>query len=225
MQKHSPESMTKSITTQRIETPHCVAVRHFVEQNTPEWYRLRAGMPTASSFDKIVTPAKGDLSTQSNGYMNELLAELVTGHLPELHSAAIDRGHEVEPEARKAFELMSGLIVEPGGFWTDEHGRYGASPDGLLGSDGHLELKCPYTHTHIGYLRNKSVDRAYWVQLQGQLLVTGREYVIIHSYYPDLPSVTIRVGRDEPFIGKLRAALDEFCDKLMKEKELLTLTV
>ncbi len=197
-------------------------IHHIVEQNSVEWFKLRAGVPTASSFDKIVTPAKGELSKQADSYMNHLLAESITGHVIDFQSEAMIRGHEYEDESRRAYELMTGIKTERSGFWTNAEGTVGASPDGLIGEDGSLELKNPSAKVHISYMLTKSVDREYWVQLQGQLYVCQRKYAVIVSHYPELPLVTMRVERDEEFIAKLDAALIAFTAQLAERKSELT---
>ncbi len=188
---------------------------HDVEQGTPEWLRLRLGIPTSSEFGRILTPT-GKPSSQAEGYLLWLLAEWVTG--APLESPETDwmrRGHELEAAAVQSYEFETGREASVVGFVTTDDGMIGASPDRLVDPDGLLEIKCPAPQTHIGYLLSRAVDRAYWPQVQGQLLVTGRAWVDIQSYHPGLPAVIVRVERDENYIGKLDAALRAFVERLL----------
>src|ERR1051326_7063323 len=103
---------------------------------------------------------------------------------------------------------------------AEQVGRMGASPDRLVGDDGQLELKCPSPETHVRYLLfpQKGVDAEYRVQVQGQLYVTKRAWCDVVSYHPDLPSVIVRVERDEEYIALLAEALTTFCAQLAEGK-------
>jgi hypothetical protein len=183
------------------------------QQGTPEWFKARAGIPTASSFDKIVT-TKGEPSKQADKYMLQLAGESIIG-MPEMtyQNDAMKRGIELEPEARMCYELMTGNTVSQIGFCVDERG-WGCSPDGLVGEDGLIEVKCPILSTHVSYLLADTIVQDYWQQSQGQMLVTGRKWCDMVSYYPNLRTVVIRVERDNVFIGKLEAELEKFCNRL-----------
>jgi len=177
------------------------------EQRSEDWYRARLGIPTASCFDKLITPT-GKLSTQAEGYANLLIAEQVTGKIyDEFLSEWVERGAALEPEARAFYEMETGLTVQEVGLILRDDRRVGCSPDGLAG-EGLLEIKCPAPHTHIGYLLSEELPAAYRPQVQGQLLVTGKPWVDFLSYHPDMPPALIRVERDEAYIGKLAEALD-----------------
>lgn len=195
---------------------------HNCTQGSSEWKRLRMGRPTASAFDRIITPT-GKVSSQAEGYINDLLAELMLGEpLDGPTSPWMDRGHQLESEARAFYELQTGCDVVQVGFTTTDDGRIGASPDGLVGEDGLLEIKVPKASTHVSYLLSeRGVDKAYLPQVQGQLYVTGRNFVDIVSYYPGLPEAMIRVERDEEFIALLAAGLKTFCDLLDARREKL----
>lgn len=201
---------------------------YYCEQGTEEWHALRLGIPTASEFDKIVTP-KGKLSTQSEKYMHWLLASWVVGKpLESFESDFMRRGKEYEPQARDAFALDFDTDVQDIGFITNDAGTIGCSPDGLVGDDACLELKVPAPQTHIGYLLTRSIGEDYRVQVQGQLYVAERDHAFIQSYCPGLPgtasSVVIKVGRDEKFIGELRPALDSFVEIMLRAREKLEQT-
>jgi len=192
------------------------------EQGTPEWFAIKAGVASASNFDKIVT-TKGELSKQSTKYLYQLAGERITGIREQgYQSASMERGTQLEDEARRLYSLVTGLSIEQVGFvYLDDKKLVGASPDGLVGSDGLLEIKCPEIHTQVGYLLEKCLPMTYFQQVQGQLFVTGRKWCDFVSYYPQLRPLIVRVERDEVFIGKLKTALDSFCDELIAvEKKL-----
>lgn len=182
------------------------------EQRSPEWFAARLGVPSASQFGKIITPT-GKRSTQADGYLNRLVAEILTGKSDQQEpNEAMARGTELEPEARSYYELIGGTVEEVG-FCLHEDG-FGCSPDGLVGSQGLLEIKCPLPHTHVEYLRENALPGLYVPQVQGQLLVTGREWCDFLSYHPDMKPLLIRVERDEKFIKTLHEALIELVGQI-----------
>lgn len=188
-----------------------------LEQGTPEWCEVRRGIPTASNYDKILTPT-GKRSTQAKAYMRHLLAELVIGRpIQEVKTSWMQRGNEMEGEAICFYEFDQDVAVKRVGFILNDAGTYGCSPDALVGERGLAEFKCPAPDTHIGYMLWSDVAQDYRVQLQGQLLVAEREWVDICSYHPELEPVIVRVERDEPYIALLKEALDEFCGELAAE--------
>lgn len=194
---------------------------HDVIQGSAEWARLRMGIPTASNFEKIITPG-GKPSKQAEAYRRHLLAEMLIGlPIDAPKTSWMDRGVEMEDEAVCYYEFERDVAVKKVGFVIDESGLFGASPDRLVGEDGLLEIKCPSPAVHVSYLMADGADSDYSVQLQGQMLVTGREWVDICSYHPAMPSVIVRVPRDELFIGKLRTALAEFTEALLADAEAL----
>lgn len=199
-----------------------MAIVHQCVQGSEEWLRLRMGRPTASSFDRIVTPA-GKVSSAAQSYMCEILSELLLDRIVQGPNLAImQRGHDLESHAVDYYEMVHDAKTEPIGFVTTDDGRYGASPDRrVVGTNGWLEVKCPAPVTHVGYMIANSVDKAYYPQLQGQLLVTGGEWVDIISYHPDMPMVLVRVERDEEFIEFLAKRLNAFCEDLEAKKQLL----
>lgn len=187
---------------------------HVVEQGSAAWHALRLGIPTASAFDRIITPAKMEFSAAARGYAIELVAEKLLGQpvIDLSNVKAVERGKELEPEAAAMYEFETDAKVSPVGFVTTDDGRVGASPDLLVdGLPGAVELKCPSPHTHLGYLLD-GFGNKYKVQVQGQMLVGDLEWVDRYSYHPLLPPARERTHRDEPFIAKLRAALDQFLD-------------
>ena len=194
-----------------------------VEQGTEQWHKLRIGIPTASEFDKILT-AGGKQSTQAEAYANRILAELVVGKPVETFKKTqwMEHGNKYEAEAAAYYELQNDIEAEKVTFVTDDDRTMGCSPDRLIGEDGLLELKCPAPHTQIDYMLNGKLDREYWPQVQGQLLVTGRKWVDLVSYYPDMRKpVAIRVTRDETYLTTLSGALARFNDMLAAKKKRL----
>lgn len=188
-----------------------------VKQGTAEWLRVRAGIPTASSFDKLLTPG-GEVSKQAKDYQLSLLAERMMGRpLVEHVSFWMERGSQMEAEAVAYYHFQRDVHTTPVGFITNDAGTIGASPDRLVGDDGLLEIKCPAPHTHVGYLLRKPVDAKYWPQIQGQLWICERQWVDIESYHPELPEVIIRVERDEKYIEKLSKVVTAFSEELERQ--------
>lgn len=187
---------------------------HDVQQGSTSWLAIRAGIPTASNFDRILTP-KGKPSAQAEKYMHKLLAEKLMGHPAiEFSGPWLERGKELEGDARAYYESMRDLDTERVGFITNDAKTIGASPDSLVGDDGLLELKVPAEHTHVAYMLTRSVDAEYYPQVQGQLWVTERKWLDIMSYHPEMPPAIIRVERDEKYIAILSAAVEAFSAQL-----------
>jgi hypothetical protein len=183
-------------------------------QGTTAWLKLRAGIPTASCFDMILTP-KGKPSTSADRYLYELLAERILGRpIVKAVTTWMDRGSQTEAEAVAYYESLRDLDTKKIGFVTNDAGSIGASPDRLVGADGLLEIKVPKESTHVGYLLNGTVGDTYWPQLQGQLWIAERKWVDIMSYSPDMPEVVIHVERDEAYIEKLAATVTAFSGEL-----------
>jgi putative phage-type endonuclease len=179
--------------------------RHKVAQNTEDWLNLRQGKFTASTFKALMS----DKNTAT--YKNEVYRvafEIATGESPESFSNEfMDRGHELEPFARKEYELQKFNDIEDGGFF--ELNKYvGASPDGLVGKDGLVEIKCPKYSTMITYILNGKLPTEYKWQVQGQLYVTGRKWCDFMGYHPKLKSIIVRVEPDPEMIELLETELE-----------------
>ena len=182
------------------------------EQRSQEWYAARLGVPSASSFDKILT-TKGEPSKQAKKYMYKLAGEILSGTSEETYqNVAMLRGIELEAEARNLYKMINDVEVEEVGFCLSD--GYGCSPDGLVGKDGLIEIKCPIMSTHVEYLLDGTLPSDYFQQTQGQLLVTGRKWCDFVSHYPAIKPLIIRVERDEVFIKKLESELKVFCSEL-----------
>jgi predicted phage-related endonuclease len=179
------------------------------KQGSPEWLRARLGVPTASCFDKILSPAKLAPSASQGKYRARLLAEWYLGQpLDEAESGFMQRGTQLEGEAVKWFEFTTGRDAAEVGFCLTDSGDAGASPDRLVGTDGLLEIKCPSAETHMGYLLNGFDE--YVLQVQGQLWVTGRQFAYQLSYHPSIPSVLKRVERDDKIIKAIAEHVTAF---------------
>jgi hypothetical protein len=196
------------------------------EQGTPEWLSARLSIPTASAFDRILTNT-GKVSTQAEAYQNTLLAEWLTG-LPEGYEPGArwegnrhtERGHALEAEARAFYTLETGNAVETVGFVTTDDGLYGCSPDGLVGSDGLVEIKSKAPWHHVAALLGR-VSSEYYAQVQGQLWVTGRVWCDRVFFHPLMPSIIVRLTRDAEYLRKLAGALETFHFELEAKREKL----
>lgn len=189
------------------------------EQGSDTWLAVRAGIPTSSNFDRIIT-TQGLPSKQRQKYMYRLAGERLTGMPMENYlDGNMERGKELEAEARATYELVTGNTVEQVGFCMGDTRSFGASPDGLVGDKGGVELKCPILSTAVEYLDKRVLPTIYLQQTQGTLLVTGRAWWDFVSYHPGLPFLVVRVERDEKFINTLRKELGIFCAELTELTE------
>ena len=185
-------------------------------QGTTEWFRVRSGIPTASAMDRIITPG-GAASASAEKYMYHLLGERILGRPLDQGKGTFwtIRGTEMEAEALAYYRFQRDCETTPVGFITTADGRVGASPDQLIRDDGCLEIKCPSPEVHMMYLmQSGGAYSAYKVQCQTQLFVSTRAWVDVVSYFPGLPEAIIRIGRDEPYIAKIKAASTAFCDQV-----------
>lgn len=195
-----------------------------IEQGTEAWHDLRKGIPTASCFDQIVT-SQGKKSAQSQKYLYKLVAESIIGNYDNYTNEYMEKGNEIEPLARAEYEMDTGLIVDQVGFvYYDDKKEFGASPDGLINKQkglkdiGGVEIKCPLPHTHISYVLGKKVPTTYLVQVQGNMLVTGRKWWDFFSYHEGLPNFRIRVFRDDNLIKVMLDYIQLFLSDLKMYK-------
>lgn len=186
-----------------------------IQQGTPEWLALRCGIVTASEISNIITP-EGKPS-KSEKYINQLLAEWVIGRpLTDFQSGWMERGHEIEDEARNWYALMRDVEPQTVGFvYSDDDRMVGCSPDALIGDDGMLEIKAPSPWWQMAYLRDGKVPKTYRPQTQGQLYVTGRRWCDFLAYHPDLPPLLVRAHRDEAYIAALDKLVRAFVRDLL----------
>lgn len=187
-----------------------------VDQGSDDWKRLRLGIPTASQFHRIVSPAKLQPSAQIKGFAYELAYERLFREEKNGHTSMyMERGHIVEGMARDAFAERFGPVAL-GGFAVTDDGKVGCSPDGLLTTEAAgLEIKCPSGPQHLEYLL-EGPGADYRMQVQGSMLVTGLDRWYFLSYHQRLPGQNrdqpwqmkvIRFERDEKVIEALRAGL------------------
>ena len=191
-----------------------------IDQRTDEWDAIRGVMPTASHFSEILSNT-GKVSASQTKYMNSLLAYGVMGKKDAgagFTNAWMDRGTEMEEEACGYYEMRMDVDVDLVGFCVHDSGLFGCSPDGLLPNDGGLEIKCPSAPVHISYLLNdQKMPTTYIAQVQGSMLVTGREWWDFMSYHPDMEPLIIRVYKDYAYCEKLYAEILKF-SATMEEK-------
>ena len=181
-------------------------------QGTEEWLQSRLGCPSGSKFDSLIT-ATGKPSTSAETYINQLIDEKLTGETTYVKvNEWMQRGTELEPDARNYYEVASGNTVAEVGFCKHDKLEAGVSPDGLIGSDGCLEIKCPAPSTHVAYLRAGNVPTKYRQQTQGQLWVLEREWVDFVAYHPTMPVLVVRSYRDEKYIDLLAAEVEKACE-------------
>lgn len=191
-----------------------------MEQRTEEWYAARLGKVTASRVSDIVAKTKSGYSTSRANYMAELVCERLTGKPGEFfQNAAMAWGTEQEPFARGAYEERNGILVEEVGFVSHPTiAMAGASPDGFIGEDGLVEIKCPYTATHIDTILSKEAPSKYVHQMQWQMACTGRAWCDFVSYDPRMPQnmqfFVKRVMRDNNLIMELEREVERFLYEL-----------
>jgi len=195
------------------------------EQNSEEWYKVRLGVATASSFSRIIT-STGKESTSLRDYAFELASEKLIIEQEERYiSSAMERGHELEPEARQLYQELMLQKVDQVGFCLNENLEFGCSPDGFVNIDGLIEIKCPNQKIHTKYFFNNKLPTEYVAQVQGQLLVTNRNWCDFVSYNPSFIEskrlFKIRINKDEKYIAKLLSGLLKTIE--LKNKILTTL--
>lgn len=195
-----------------------------IEQGTEEWLSMRCGIPTASEFSKIIT-GTGKPSSQSGDYMNLLLGEWLTGRSASKWSGNkhSERGHELEPEARVWYEMMTDFSVKQVGFLARDDGLCGCSPDGLVGDDGALEIKNRETWIYVPILEKglTGIPTADIPQCQGVLYIAERDWIDYVPYCPGMPGIIVRAYRDDAFIKRLQQELGSFIHKMLERRELL----
>lgn len=189
-------------------------------QGTPEWFAVRVGKVTASRVADVVAKTKTGWGASRANYMAELIAERLTGEVaPSFTSTAMQWGTEMEPLARDAYEFRTDATVETVGFVAHPSILMsGASPDGLVGFDGLIEIKCPNTATHIDTLMGDSIASKYETQMQWQMACTGRKWCDFVSFDPRMPeSMRLfirRVNRDDKRISELELLVCDFLEEI-----------
>ena len=200
-----------------------------LEQGTDEWKMARLGHVSASNLDAVMAKVKtGEAKTRLD-YKIRVATEQITNAIQDSYSNQyMEWGIEQEPFARMAYEARTESFVEKTGFWKHPDIKwFGCSPDGLVGDDGLIEIKCPKSTTHVKYLLDNQLPDDYYWQVHGQMLVTGRKWVDFISFDPRMPEhkqlFIIRVNRDEEIMAQLKVAVigflgevDEMIQKILK---------
>lgn len=203
-----------------------------MEQRTEEWYAARLGKVTASRVADVIAKTKTGYSTSRENYLAQLVCEVLTGKPAESYSnAAMQWGVDQEPLARAAYESYQNVLVDEIGFvvhptiWAS-----GASPDGLVGELGMVEIKCPNTATHIDTLLTQTVPSKYNTQMQWQMACAGRHWCDFVSFDPRMPTdlqlFVKRVDYDPAYVAMLEKEVMSFLNDLdSKVKQLNELKV
>lgn len=190
-----------------------------IQQGTPEWFKQRLGKVTASKVADVVARTKTGWGASRANYAAQLIVERLTGiALESFINAAMQWGTETEPQARAAYSFFTDhTVVEVGFIDHPAIVMSGASPDGFVGDDGLIEIKCPNTATHIDTLLGEEIDGKYIKQMQWQMACTRRKWCDFVSFDPRLPTdlqlKIIRVERD----GALIADLEDDVRMFLKE--------
>ena len=191
-----------------------------MDQRSNEWFSARLGKVTASKVADIMARTKSGYSASRANYMAQLICERLTGERHEsFTSAAMQWGTDTEPQARAAYEFLTDSSVTEVGFIDHQIiADFGASPDGLVGDDGLIEIKCPNTATHLNTLSTEVVPAQYVTQMQVQMSCTGRQWCDFVSFDPRLPAEmqmwVKRVIRDDAAIAEIEAETVKFLDEL-----------
>jgi putative phage-type endonuclease len=160
-----------------------------MQQREDDWYVARLGKVTASKISDLITKTKSGPSASRKNYMMQLLCERLTSKREEgFTSAAMQRGTDLEAIARSAYEVDQGVMVQEVGFIPCPGiPMAGASPDGLVGDDGLVEIKCPNTAQHVDFIRTGKIDSGYEWQMTMQMVCTGRKWCDFVSFDDRLP--------------------------------------
>jgi putative phage-type endonuclease len=191
-----------------------------IVQGSDAWKQIRLGKATASRVADIVARTKSGYGASRANYMAQLIAERLTGQVGESYvNAAMQHGTDTEPEARRAYEFYQGVAVEEVAFVPHPTiADAGCSPDGLVGDDGLLEIKCPQTATHLETLLGQNIPSKYIGQVQFQMACTGRKWCDWVSYDPRMPEsmrmFVMRIERDDRLIAELETEVAAFLQEL-----------
>lgn len=187
---------------------------HDVEQNSDQWFALRAGIPTASEFSKLIT-TKGKISTSINLVAYELAAEKYVGGQVDSWDGNkwTERGKELEPLASSAYCFKNDCDVETVGFVTDDKNTMGCSPDRFVGEDGMIEIKCLMAKHHVKEMvfhkENNTSVSDYYHQVQAQMMICERKWCDLVFYHPDLPLHIVRHTPDLELWKQMNVAVKE----------------
>lgn len=200
-----------------------------IEQGTEEWRQVRLGKVTASKMADVMAKGRGSAPSATRiNYRAQIVVERLTGVPTETFTnAAMQWGTETEPQARATYTLTTGRSVSEVGFIDHPSiAMAGASPDGLIGEEGLIEIKCPNSATHIATLLGADIDGKYLKQMQWQMACTGRAWCDFVSFDPRLPDEMQlhirRVDRDPAMIVEMESAVREFLSEVEAEMDALT---
>lgn len=199
---------------------------HNLEQGSEAWKQIRVGKITASRFADVLANGKaGAPSKTRQSYLYELASEIITNQAADsFTSPAMEHGTLCEPLARIEYEEREGLPVEQIGF-VQYNDMIGCSPDGCVGENGLIEIKCPKTSTQIQRVLDGVFPSEYQAQVQGQLWVCDRQWCDFVSFDPRIEGPAqyfkIRVNRDDAYIEKLKNGVELFITDLNKILERL----
>lgn len=186
---------------------------HPVDQLSGDWLKLHIGRVTGSELQNLVTPEFAIRTGEMpKTYLYKKLAEAYRGQpMPGFSTWTTEQGQELEAEARAWYRLeYDDHRVHTVGFIEHDNGRCGASPDGLLGDEGGLEIKSPEPHTHVKYLMQGTLPKEYAPQVHMNIYATGRKWWRFVSYRRGFPALVLHIARDETIIAKIEKALEGF---------------
>jgi len=198
-----------------------------MEQRSDEWFAARLGKVTASRVADVIAKTKTGPSASRENYATQLVLERLTNKQADSYTnAAMQWGTETEPMARQAYELKRGLFVNETGFVDHPTIEMsGASPDGLVGTDGLIEVKCPNSATHMETMLTQKVPPKYIPQMMWQMACTGRNWCDFVSYDPRFPEnlqiFIERVTYDPTYVRMLELEITQFLDEVTKKVEIL----
>jgi len=198
-----------------------------MEQRTDEWFESRLGKATASRIADIIAKTKTGPSASRDNYAVQLVLERITQSKGESYTnAAMQWGTDTEPMARQQYELKRGVFVDEVGFIDHPTiAMSGASPDGLVGADGLVEIKCPNSATHMETLVSRKIPQKYIPQMMWQMCCTGRNWCDFVSFDPRFPEnlqiFVERVEYDPTYARMLELEVTQFLDEVEKKVEIL----
>lgn len=196
--------------------------KHYdVSQGSQEWLNCRKGRLTASKFHEAIT-ATGAQSSSLYGYIGEICAEWLGYPKNQFVTHAMSEGTRLEPQARLAYEFLTGTDVQQAGFVAIDDSRHsaGASVDGLVGSDGMIEIKCPLLHNHYATLLSGEMPAKHWQQTQGGMWVAERGWCDFISFNPQAKQhqriFIKRIRRDDKYIKNMERIITDATELLIK---------
>jgi putative phage-type endonuclease len=204
-----------------------LAAYNGIEQGTEEWLRVRLGKVTASGVADVLAKTKTGVSASRGNYLVKLAIQRTTGAIEEgFTNDAMQWGKDNEAQARIAYEVKSGNFVDQIAFVDHSTIKwFGASPDGLIGTDGLVEIKCPNSSTHWDYFKYNRPPQKYVIQMQAQMACTGRLWCDFVSFDPRMPDrsklLIVRVPRDNDFIADMENEVQQFLDEVEVEVNLM----